>query len=78
MKPTGKRPPLKSTTIGGRVLVFYDSVLEALGVDPATEPADRPRTITIAKTMQLTSLSRVTVDRMIADGRAERAKEHAA
>jgi len=71
MKPTGKRPPLKSTTVGGRVLVFYDSVLQALGVDPASEPPDRPRTITIAKTMQLTSLSRVTVDRMIADGRGK-------
>jgi hypothetical protein len=70
MKPTGKRPALKSTTVGGRVLVFYDSVLQAIGIDPATEPADRPKTVTISRTQQLTGLSQRTVNRMIADGRA--------
>jgi hypothetical protein len=69
MKPTGKRPILKSTTVGGRVLVFYDSVLQALGIDPATEP-DRPKTITIRRTKEISGLSERTVNRMIADGRA--------
>jgi hypothetical protein len=75
MKPTGKRPILKSTEVGGRVLVFYDSVLQAIGIDPATEPADRPKTVTKNRTQQLTGLSERTVDRMIADGRAERNNE---
>ena len=70
MKPTGKRPILKSTTVGGRVLVFYDSVLRAIGIDPATEPADRPKTVTINRTLELTGLSSRTINRMIADGRA--------
>jgi hypothetical protein len=78
MKPTGKRPALKTTTVGGRVLVYYDSVLQALGIDPSTEPADRPKTVTIKCTQGLTGLSPRTVDRMIADGRAEQAKEHTA
>jgi hypothetical protein len=73
MKPTGKRPALKTTTVGGRVLVFYDSVLEALGIDPAYEPDDRPKTLTIKKTQEITGLSARTIDRMIADGRAARA-----
>jgi hypothetical protein len=50
MKPTGKRPALKTTTVGGRVLVYYDSVLQAIGIDPASEPADRPKTVTIKRT----------------------------
>ena len=69
MKPSGKRPPLKTTAVGGRTLVYYDSVLQAIGIDPATEPADRPKTVTIKKTMELTSLSKPTIDRMIAAGR---------
>jgi hypothetical protein len=77
MKPTGKRPILKSTTVGGRVLVFYDSVLQAIGIDPATEPADRPKTVTIKRTKELCGLSERTVNRMIADGRADQAKEAA-
>jgi len=75
MKPTGRRPTLKTTMVGGRVLVFYDSVLQALGKDPATEPADRPITVTINRTIELTGLSKRTVGRMIADGRAQH--EHA-
>jgi hypothetical protein len=78
MKPSGKRPTLKTTTVGGRVLVFYDSVLQALGIDPATEPAERPKTVTINRTLELTGLSKRTVDRMIADGRAEQERASAA
>lgn len=69
MKPSGKRPPLKTTTVGGRTLVYYDSVLRAINIDPSTEPADRPKTVTIKKTMEITSLSKPTIDRMIAAGR---------
>jgi hypothetical protein len=78
MKPTGKRPILKSTTVGGRVLVFYDSVLQAVGIDLAAEPADRPKTVTIQRTQELTGLSSRTVNRMIADGRAAQATSNTA
>jgi hypothetical protein len=79
MKPTGKRPALQTTTVGGRVLVFYDSVLRAIGIDPANEPDTRPKTVTIKRTQELTGLSQRTVDRMIAAGRAEQdSRENAA
>ncbi|WP_441252658.1 hypothetical protein AB8A28_24770 [Tardiphaga sp. 71_E8_N1_1] len=68
MKSSGKRPPLKTVPVGGRTLVYYDSVLQAIGIDPASEP-DRPKTVTIRKTMEITSLSKPTIDRMIAAGR---------
>ncbi len=78
MKPTGKRPALRTTTVGGRVLVYYDSVLQAVGIDPATEP-NRPKTVTIQRTQELTGLSPRTLVRMIADGREhETAQENAA
>lgn len=69
MKSKAKRPPLKTTAVGSRTLVYYDSALEAVGIDPATEPSDRPKTITIKQTMKLLSLSKPTIDRMIAAGR---------
>jgi hypothetical protein len=75
MKPAGKLPVLRSTTVGGRVLVFYDSILQALGLDPAYEPADRPKTVTILKAVELLGLSARTVNRMIAAGRAEHVRE---
>jgi hypothetical protein len=75
MKPTGKLPALKTTTVGGRVLVFYDSVLEALGIDLAKEPADRPKTVTVIRAQELIGLSSRTINRMIAAGRAERMRE---
>ena len=75
MKPTGKRPALETTACGGRVLVFYDSVLRAIGKDPAAAPADRPITVTMKRTQELTGLSARTIARMIEDGReAEQAQ----
>ena len=75
VKPAGKRPPLETITVGGRVLVLYDSVLRAVGIDPGTEPTNRPKTVTIKRTLELTGLSSRTVNRMIADGRAEQVRE---
>jgi hypothetical protein len=82
--PAGGKPkrekcrPIQATLVGGRVLPYYDSVLRAIGIDPATEPADRPKTVTIKRTMELTGLSKPTVERMIAAGRAEGSQENAA
>jgi hypothetical protein len=59
-------------------LVFYDSVLQAVGIDLAAEPPDRPKTVTIKRTQELTGLSSRTVNRMIADGRAEQATPNTA
>jgi hypothetical protein len=68
-KPKREKPPaLQATVCGGRVLVLYDSVLRAIGVDPATEP-DRPKTVSIKRVHELTGLSVPTVERMIAAGR---------
>jgi hypothetical protein len=79
MKPTfGTRPILKSTTVGGRVLVFYDSVLQAIGIDPQTEPANRPKTVSINRTQELIGLSSRTIARMIEAGRAEQKNESTA
>ena len=73
-----KAPPLKSTTVGGRVLVYFDSVLHAIKIDPATVPAGRPLTITIKQTAKITGLSVPTVERMIAAGREASSQEAAA
>jgi hypothetical protein len=62
--------PLKSTKVGFRVLVFYDSVLEVLGMDPAKEPPDRPITVSIKRARELTGLGERAIHRMIAAGRA--------
>ena len=64
----GPSPPLKTVKVGNRVLVDYDCVLQFLRIDPATEP-DRPKTITVKKTIALTSLSSATIARMIRAGR---------
>ena len=75
---TNRAPrPLKSTKVGFRVLVYYDSVLQVLGIDPATEP-DRPKTITVKRTIELTGLCERTINRMIAAGRNEQQAERAA
>jgi hypothetical protein len=69
LKPQAAATPLKTTKVGIRTLVFYDSVLEALGIDPATEP-DRPKTVTIKRAIQLIGLGDRHIFRMIAAGRA--------
>jgi hypothetical protein len=70
LKPQAAAKPLRTTKVGSRVLVFYDSVLEVLGIDPATEPADRPKTVTIKQTENLIGLGERAIFRMIAAGRA--------
>jgi hypothetical protein len=77
LKTTRAPKPLKSTKVGFRILVFYDSVLEVLGIDPETEP-NRPKTVTVKRAQELTGLCERTVFRMIAAGRAEQVRENAA
>lgn len=66
-------PPLTTKKIGASTLVVYDDVLRAAGIDPASEPADRPRLVTIKKTMALLSRGRTTIHHMIVAGRNQAA-----
>ncbi len=63
------RPAVKSSAVGGLTLIHHDSLMQVLGVDLATLPTDRPKTITKRKAQELSGLSRATIDRMIAAGR---------
>jgi hypothetical protein len=77
MKPSGdKRPTLKRAPYwGGETHIYYDSVLRAAGIDPATQPPDRPLIVTKAMAAKLLSKSPRTIVRMVADGLADRAAE---
>lgn len=58
---------LKSTVVGSRRLIQYESFLQALKIEP--DPGiERPVTITIKKAQQLSGLSRATINRMITAG----------
>lgn len=73
-KPKREKPPaLQAMVCGGRVLVFYDSLLRAIDIDPETEP-DRPKTVSIKRAQQLTGLSLPTIERMIRAGRQAQAE----
>lgn len=61
-------PTLRSVKVGDRTLIYYDSLMQALGIEPDTEAADRPKVVTINKALELSSLSRSTINRMIAAG----------
>jgi hypothetical protein len=69
MKTSSKLPVLKTTPMGGRTQIYYDSVLTAADIDPATESPDRPLTVTKVMAAKMLSLSPRTIDRMIAAGR---------
>ena len=62
------RPSVKAVKSGRRTLLDYDSLLRAIGKDPATEPADRPKTVSIRRAVEISSLSRTTLWRMAREG----------
>jgi hypothetical protein len=64
-------PSVKAVKSGRRRLIDYDSLLRAIGKDPATEPADRPKTVSIRRAVEISSLSRTTIWRMTRDGLQE-------
>jgi hypothetical protein len=64
-------PSVKSVKRSRRRLIDYDSLLCAIGKDPATEPADRPKTVSIRRAIEISSLSRTTLWRMTRDGAQE-------
>jgi hypothetical protein len=59
-----KRPTIRGIKCGRRKLLDYDSLLLALGKDPAHEPPDRPKTISINRAVEISDLSRTTIWRM--------------
>ena len=59
---------LRSTIVRTRVLVIFPSFREVLGIDATP---DDPDTITKREAIERSGLSRSTIDRMIAAGRAE-------
>jgi hypothetical protein len=66
-----KYPSVKSVKSGRRTLLDYDSLLRAIGKDPAAEPADRPKTVSIRRAAEISSLSRTTIWRMTREGAQE-------
>jgi hypothetical protein len=62
------RPSVKAVKSGRRTLLDYDSLLRAIGKDPATEPSDRPKMVSIRRAIEISSLSRTTLWRMTRDG----------
>jgi hypothetical protein len=65
------RPSIRAVKCGRRTLLDYDSVLRALGKDPASEPPDRPKTISINRAVEISNLSRTTIWRMTREGPQE-------
>jgi hypothetical protein len=65
------RPSVKAVKCGRRTLLDYDSLLRAIGKDPATEPIDRPKTVSIRRAVELSNLSRTTIWRMTREGPQE-------
>jgi hypothetical protein len=65
------RPSVKAFKSGRRTLLDYDSLLRAIGKDPATEPVDRPKMVSIRRAVEISSLSRTTLWRMTRDGAQE-------
>lgn len=57
-------PKIRSFKCGRRTLLDYDSLLQAIGKDPALEPPDRPKTISINRAVEISDLSRTTLWRM--------------
>jgi hypothetical protein len=70
-----KIPAVRTTKVGHRTLIVRASLFEAVGVTDPTPFDARPVTITPRQARELVNLSRQTIDRMIAAGRAEQAEQ---
>jgi hypothetical protein len=59
------RPSIRAVKCGPRrTLLDYDDLLRAIGKDPESEGPDRPKTISIERAVELSTLSRTTLWRM--------------
>ena len=73
VKQNCSQPAVKSKLVGGLVLIDYDDFMQVIGIDPNTQPADRPKAITKRKAQEIGDLSLTTINRMIAAGRQAQA-----
>jgi hypothetical protein len=71
MRPN-KAPPVRTTKVADRTLIVRASFFEAIGIADPLPEATRPVAITAQQAQALSNLSRSTIDRMIANGRADR------
>jgi hypothetical protein len=66
-----KRPCLlRSTVVGTRRLIIYESLRGVLNLDPKP---DDPLTITVKEAIRKSALSRATISRLVKAGEAESA-----
>jgi hypothetical protein len=68
-KPKG----VKSTKVGSRRLIQFDSFVKAIGMDPEQISGESPLTITVRRAQELSGLSRITINRMIWAGNVSEA-----
>jgi hypothetical protein len=61
-----KYPKIKFQRVGQKKLLDHDDFLRAIGKDPADEPVDRPKVISIKRAIEISggNLSRTTIWRM--------------
>lgn len=72
-------PPVRTIKVATRTLVVRASFFEVLGIADPLPEAVRPVAITAKQAMELSNLSRSTIDNMIRAGRdAEASQENAA
>jgi hypothetical protein len=64
-------PPVRTVKVATRTLIDRASFFEAIKVADPLPEAIRPVTITAKQAMELSNLSRSTIDNMIRAGRAE-------
>ena len=68
MRPN-KAPPVRTVKVADRTLIVRASFFEAIGIADPLPEAVRPVAITAKQAMELSNLSRSTIDNMIRAGR---------
>lgn len=69
-------PGLATFQLGGCTMVYFDSLLKAVDIDPASKPSDRPIAVSKKEAARLIGKSLPTIDRMIRRGRQAQAENH--
>jgi hypothetical protein len=67
-------PGLDTMQLGGCTMIYFDSLLKAVDIDPASAPSDRPFTVSKKEAARRIGKSLPTIDRMIRRGRENAAK----
>jgi hypothetical protein len=67
-------PPVRTVKVADRTLIVRASFFEAIGIADPLPEAVRPVAITAKQAMELSNLSRSTIDNMIRAGRQAQAE----